>query len=99
MYKLAYNTDRTVNGFYKDGIHNNIPERHIEITDELWQYLLGLGDFIVLDADETKVYTIDDKHKFQVIIPDRPTTLEERPSLEDRIKELETMVEKLTKGE
>lgn len=99
MYKLAYNTNGTVMGFYKDGIHDDIPERHIRISTDLWQHLLTLGDFMVLDADETKVYTIDDKDKFQVIIPDRPTTLEEFPSLEERVTELEKMIEKLTKGE
>lgn len=99
MYKLAYGTDRTAIGFYKDGIHDNIPEKHISITTELWQHLLNLGDFLILDVDETKVYTIDDKDKFEVIIPDRPTTLEEFPSLEERVTELEKIIEKLTKGE
>lgn len=37
MYKGTYNENGEYTGFYVEGIHENIPEPNIELTEEEWQ--------------------------------------------------------------
>lgn len=41
MYKGAFNKNGDYTGFYVEGIHENIPEPHIELTEEEWQQALS----------------------------------------------------------
>lgn len=77
MYILAYNTDLTFNGFFIEGVSNNIPEQNIKIDDELFEYLSNLKFKLDSDLDLNKdLYTILDKDLFKiedldVVAPDR----------------------------
>lgn len=41
MYKGSYNKNGEYTGFYVEGIHENIPEPNIELTEEEWQQALS----------------------------------------------------------
>lgn len=41
MYKATYNENGEYTGFYVEGIHENIPEPNIELTEEEWQQALS----------------------------------------------------------
>ncbi|MBS7253502.1 tail fiber assembly protein [Flavobacterium branchiicola] len=41
MYKGTYNENGDYTGFYVEGIHENIPEPNIELTEEEWQQALS----------------------------------------------------------
>lgn len=77
MYILAYNTDLTFNGFFIEGVSNNIPGQNIKIDDELFEYLSNLKFKLDSDLDLNKdLYTISDKDLFKiedldVVGPDR----------------------------
>jgi hypothetical protein len=72
---LAYNEeDLKFRGFYKEGIHNNIPSPNITITKKLWRELMPLGMFkikndITLDL---KVYDINNIDIFEPIKTEQP---------------------------
>lgn len=69
MYCLAYE-DKEFKGFYKEGVHKYIPQNHIKITDDLWQYLLQLQSFKIKEdayLSNELVYNIDNKDLFEKV--------------------------------
>lgn len=67
MYILAYNNDLTFNGFFIEGVSNNIPGQNIKIDDELFEYLSNLKFKLGSDLDLNKdLYTILDKDLFNI---------------------------------
>lgn len=96
MYKLVYKEDGHFNGFYLEGFHEVIPEKHINITEALWQKLLSkmykLKSTRVLDKntiyslnniDLFEEYTIEHSDQSKV-----PTLQERMVSLENENIEL-----------
>ncbi|GAA6764909.1 hypothetical protein AAFH68_08430 [Flavobacterium sp. CGRL1] len=41
MYKGSYSEDGTYTGFYVEGIHENIPQPNIELTEDEWHQALS----------------------------------------------------------
>lgn len=82
MYILHLNENKVSLGFYEEGIHKNIPSPNIQLTTELWEYLLNLNKFKIKDEIqiEERVYTIDDSEIFEVVKQEQPKS---KPSLED----------------
>ncbi|MFD2943457.1 tail fiber assembly protein [Flavobacterium notoginsengisoli] len=52
MYKGTYNENGEYTGFYVEGIHENIPEPNIDLTEEEWQQALS-KDYKVIDGKHT----------------------------------------------
>lgn len=65
MYRLHIKDNGECGGFYKEGIHSDIPVSNIEITCELWKYLLDLQDFKFKGKLENRVYSINDSALFE----------------------------------
>lgn len=62
MYKGTYNENGEYTGFYVEGIHENIPQPNIELTEEEWQQALS-KDYKVINgkhAYSTFVQSQDD---------------------------------------
>ncbi|SFD94277.1 tail fiber assembly protein [Flavobacterium phragmitis] len=49
MYKGTYNENGEYTGFYVEGIHENIPEPNIDLTEEEWQQALS-KDYKVIEG-------------------------------------------------
>ena len=77
--------DKIVDGFYSKDVHDIIPEDTIEITDELWQELLELGQAKLIN-DKTENFVIEDFEVFQY-----PPT--EKEILQQELNELEKWFE------
>ena len=88
-YILAYNEDLTFNGFYVEGVHENIPTPHISITNELWSHLVSLGQEFKLVEDFIlkEEYSLEDVNLFEITESSQETPLE--PSLDERMDSLE----------
>jgi len=65
MYKATYNEKGEYTGFYVDGIHENIPQPNIELTEEEWQQAL---------SKNYKV--IEGKHSFSPFVQNKEEILE-----------------------
>ena len=52
MYKGSYNENGEYTGFYVEGIHENIPQPNIELTEEEWQQALS-KNYKVIDGKHT----------------------------------------------
>lgn len=94
ILKMGLKKDlKSFNGFYIEEIHkNNIPKFCINITEDLWSYLLELGDFkFIGDYKERKdLYTVQEKDHFEKIIPNSYS--ENNIALEDRISAIEQAI-------
>ncbi|HSQ90160.1 hypothetical protein [Romboutsia sp.] len=66
-YILGLLENDVFDGFYVEGIHNVFPTNCITIDVQLYEYLLDVGVFRLLAEKEDKVYTLDDKEKFEKI--------------------------------
>lgn len=84
MIKLVYDLDTLVyKGFYKEGIHKNIPSNHINIDSELYNYLMKLDEFKVnndVQLSKETLYTIENKDMFTV---EQQEPLKPKPSQVD----------------
>ena len=65
MYKGSYNENGEYTGFYVEGIHENIPQPNIELTEEEWQQAL---------SKNYKV--IDGKHAYSAFVQNQNDILE-----------------------
>lgn len=65
MYKGSYNENGEYTGFYVEGIHENIPQPNIELTEEEWQQAL---------SKNYKV--IDGKHTYSVFVENQDNIIE-----------------------
>ncbi|EQF27293.1 hypothetical protein QEW_0666 [Clostridioides difficile CD160] len=94
IFKMGLKKDlKSFNGFYIEDIHkNNIPKSYINIAEDLWSYLLELGDFKFIGDYKTKkdLYTVQEKDEFEKIIPDSYS--ENNIALEDRISAIEQAI-------
>lgn len=52
MYKGSYNENGEYTGFYVEGIHENIPQPNIELSEEEWQQALS-KNYKVIDGKHT----------------------------------------------
>lgn len=60
--------NKVIEGWYLESIHSDIPEEVIKCEEELYQYLLALGQAKFKDenvADFEKEYAIEDKELFE----------------------------------
>ena len=57
MKCLHYATDGQVLGFYDKNVHKDIPQPHIEITEDLWQKCLDDSDLYRVDVSQKKLIT------------------------------------------
>jgi hypothetical protein len=62
MYKGTYNENGDYTGFYVEGIHENIPEPHIELTEEEWQQALS-KNYKVIEGKHTYSPFIQNKEE------------------------------------
>ncbi|HBE9553496.1 hypothetical protein [Clostridioides difficile] len=94
IFKMGLKKDlKSFNGFYIESIHkNNIPKFYINITEELWSYLLELGNFKFIGDYKKKkdLYTVHEKDHFEKIIPNSYS--ENNIALEDRISAIEQAI-------
>lgn len=65
MYKGSYNENGEYTGFYVEGIHENIPQPNIELTEEEWQQAL---------SKNYKV--INGKHTYSVFVENQDNIIE-----------------------
>lgn len=65
MYKGSYNENGEYTGFYVEGIHENIPQPNIELSEEEWQQAL---------SKNYKV--IDGKHAYSAFVQNQNDILE-----------------------
>ncbi|SHH27272.1 phage tail assembly chaperone [Flavobacterium defluvii] len=65
MYKGTYNENGEYTGFYVEGIHENIPQPNIELTEEEWQQALSKNYKVV-----------SGKHTYSVFIEKQDNILE-----------------------
>lgn len=108
MYILGIDKNNEVLGFYHKNIHKSIPEKNIQIDNELWQYLLNIGSFKIkeeyLDSifNSDKVFNISDKDMFEVNTADTPQLIPNIPTdvelLRQEVKELRTLVNSLVES-
>ncbi|MER0285375.1 hypothetical protein GSQ54_09260 [Clostridioides difficile] len=91
IFKMGLKKDlKSFNGFYIEDIHkNNMPKYYINIAEDLWNYLLELGDFKFIGNYKEKkdLYTVQEKDHFEKIIPN--SYAENNIALEDRISAIE----------
>ncbi|UTN03984.1 phage tail assembly chaperone [Flavobacterium bizetiae] len=52
MYKGSYNENGEYTGFYVEGIHENIPQPNLELSEEEWQQALS-KNYKVIDGKHT----------------------------------------------
>ena len=60
--------NKVIEGWYLESIHSDIPEEVIKCEEDLYRYLLSLGQAKFKDeaiVDFEKEYTIEDKELFQ----------------------------------
>lgn len=62
MYKGTYNEKGEYTGFYVEGIHENIPQPYIELTEEQWQQALS-KNYKVIDGQHTYSLFVQDKEE------------------------------------
>lgn len=73
MYYMNLDENKKNNGFYTEEIHgielcNSIlMNKGIKIDEELWQYLLSLGQVKFIGNIENRQYTILDKDLFMLV--------------------------------
>lgn len=65
MHKGSYNENGEYTGFYVEGIHENIPQPNIELTEEEWQQAL---------SKNYKV--INGKHTYSVFVENQDNIIE-----------------------
>ncbi|MDU2591723.1 MAG: hypothetical protein E7C86_03800 [Paeniclostridium sordellii] len=74
MFILTYDADTKIcGGFYKKGMHNNIPTPNIFIDKKLYSRLLGdkfkIKDEIQIDP---RIYTLEDFDIFELVHQEQP---------------------------
>lgn len=84
MYFLAYEANE-FKGFYMEGVHKSIPPKTLVITQALYEYLLSLQDFKLVDHEtlENRIYDLSDKNLFEEVLPE----------MKQEVSELEVLTE------
>jgi len=86
------------NGFYAEDIHGIetcntiIKNGGVKIDEELWQYILILGECKFTGAVEEREYTILDKELFEIVVQPPTDDTPQQPSLEERLAALEALM-------
>lgn len=101
MYYVDLNNKKII-GFYIEELHGKekceeiISSDGLKIDEELWQYILTLGECKFTGTVEEREYTILDKDLFERVIQPVDTT-PQPPTLEERVTTLgeELTLEKL----
>jgi hypothetical protein len=65
MYKGTYNENGDYTGFYVEGIHENIPQPNIELTEEEWQQALS-KNYKVIEGKHTHSPFVQNKEELLV---------------------------------
>lgn len=90
IYKLAYKDDGHFDGFYLDDIHEFIPEKHINISEELWQELLTKIYKLksIENLDGKTIYTLSNLDLFEEYVIEQ-SDIPQDPTIHDRVETLE----------
>ncbi|WP_346930294.1 XkdW family protein [Clostridium sp.] len=80
MVYINLGEDKKINGFYVEDVHGLekcetiIANGGLKIDEELWQYILTLGECKFTGTVEAREYTIVDKDLFEIVVQPVDTT-------------------------